>query len=83
MTELMPLRKVVVDLTHEAVRDDTDSIRKAIKAWHNRLSNGSVPKKLVMKLGRSLYLDLDAWENWLKERKENVFYQGPGRPRSE
>ena len=82
MTELMPLRKVVVDITHEAAHSDPGSIRKAIKAWHNRLSNGTVPKTLVVKLGRQLYLDLNAWENWLEKRKDNIVHNGPGRPRS-
>jgi len=82
MTKLMPLKRVVVELTQEAAPDDPRAIRRAIKSWHNRLSIGSIPRTVVTKLGRGLYLDLDEWEGWLKGRTKEGSPR-PGRPRSE
>ena len=82
MTEIMPLRKAVVQITHEATPEDSEAIHKALKAWHNRIFNGSIPKTLVIRLGRQLYLDLDAWEDWLMKSKKKVDSRAPGRPRS-
>jgi hypothetical protein len=82
MKVLMPLKKAVVEITNEAVADDQQSIRKAVRCWHNRLFNGSVPRDVVTKLGRELFLDLDAWEHWLEIKKQPALRQGPGRPRS-
>jgi hypothetical protein len=82
MIQLMPLRRVVVDLTNEALPSDETGIRKAIKSWHNRLSNGSIPRSVVTKLGRELFLNLDAWEQWLEERANRSVKCGQGRPRA-
>jgi hypothetical protein len=82
MKKLMPLRRVVVGITNEAVANDDISIRKAIKAWHNRLASGSIPRKVVKKLGRELFLDLDAWEELWKERSMETPSQPVGRPRN-
>ncbi len=80
MTRLMPLKRVVVEVTHEAPPDDTKAIRKSVKSWHNRLSAGSIPRSVITKLGRELFLDLGRWEEWLaghgKEERRR-----PGRPR--
>ena len=59
MTELMPLRKVVVDITHEAAHSDPDSIQRAIKAWHNRLGAESLAWPLYTK-GRVSKLSLSS-----------------------
>ena len=82
MTELMPLKRFVVEVTHEARDGDPEGIRKAIKSWHNRLSNGSIPRSLMAKLGRELFLDLDAWEDWIETRGQRPAPRGPGRPRN-
>jgi hypothetical protein len=81
MKKLMPLRKVVVEITNEADANDDISIRKAVKAWHNRLATGSIPRMVVTKLGRGLFLDLEAWENWCKERNIQKEAKHVGRPR--
>ena len=83
MQKLMPLKRAVVVLTHEAEPGDEQGIRKAVKAWHNRLAGGSIPRSLVMRLGKELYLVLDAWEEWLNERLESVPKTGRGRPRAD
>lgn len=82
MKVLMPLKKAVVEITNEALADDQQSIRKAVRCWHNRLFNGSVPRDVVTKLGRQLFLDLDAWESWLERKNKPGNRQGSGRPRS-
>lgn len=82
MRQLMPLRKVVVELTHEAAPEDDQAIRRAVKSWHNRLASGSIPRMVVTKLGRELFLDLAAWESWLSEKKSTQYLKGPGRPRT-
>ncbi|MGO9121688.1 MAG: hypothetical protein ACLQPD_29275 [Desulfomonilaceae bacterium] len=81
-TKLMPLRKVVVEITSEAEAKDSQGIKKAVKAWHNRLSIGSIPRSLIRKLGKSLYLDLNAWEKWLEEGGKEGCVSRPGRPRN-
>ena len=81
MTQLMPLKKVVVEITHQAEPDDYEAIRKAVKSWHNRLALGSIPRNVVTKLGRELFLDLDAWEQWLARRRSEQLPSGRGRPR--
>jgi hypothetical protein len=82
MNKLMPLRRFVVEITSEASPDDPDGIRKAIKSWHNRLQIGSIPRSVIEKIGRGLFVNLEAWENWLASRRSSA--QGPrkGRPRS-
>jgi hypothetical protein len=82
MKKLMPLRKMVVDVTHEASRGDDQEIRKAVRSWHNRLGSGSIPRKVVMKLGRELFVDLDEWELWLETRKNPRSEGKIGRPRN-
>jgi hypothetical protein len=82
MTRLMPLKRVVTELTHEARSDDPEEIRRKIKSWHNRLNVGSIPRTLIRKLGRELFLDLDAWEEWLAGRSTVAKRPGRGRPRT-
>jgi hypothetical protein len=81
MTELMPLKRFVVSVTHEADSDDAAGIRRAIKSWHNRLNNGSIPRSLTVKVGRELFLDLDAWQNWISTSGERAGHVPRGRPR--
>jgi len=83
MTKLMPLRRAVVEITNEATANDDISIRKAKKAWHNRLANGSIPRHVVTKLGRELFLDLEAWEKWWEQRTQELVNPKRGRPRNE
>ena len=81
--ELMPLKRVVTQLSHEADPDDQEKIRKAIRAWHNRLHNGSIPRNLVTRLGRELYVKLEAWETWITERDAQISpIKKVGRPRT-
>lgn len=82
MKQVMPLRRAVVEVTHEAAPNDFEENRKAIRGWHNRLNNGSIPRDLVFKLGRQLFLDLEAWENWIREKNTPKCHEGPGRPRT-
>jgi hypothetical protein len=82
MKQIIPLRRAVVLITNEASVGDDVGIRKAIKSWHNRLNNGSIPRSVITKLGRELFLDLDAWEEWLAGRVERTHSSRPGRPRT-
>jgi hypothetical protein len=79
--EVMPLRTAVVEVTHEALGDDPEAVRRAVRSWHNRLACGSIPRSLVMRLGRDLFLDLGEWNRWVLSRKEVP--KRRGRPRSE
>jgi hypothetical protein len=78
----MPLKRVVVEITNEAHPDDDVQIKRAIKAWHNRLATGSIPRYVVTKLGRELFLDLEAWDQWWDERTQSTPARPVGRPRS-
>ncbi len=82
MKELMPLRRAVIVLTHEAEPGDEDGIRRAVKAWHNRIQNGSIPRSLLRKLGRGLFLDLENWQEMLSEKNGRQSNLGRGRPRT-
>ena len=82
MKKYMPLKRVVVEITHEAHAGKHHEIRKAIRAWHNRLFNGSIPRYVVVKLGRELFLDLEGWERWMKKQYDHSEPSGPGRPRT-
>ena len=65
---LMPLRRAVVYITNEASIDDEQEIRRAIKGWHNKLSNGSVPRSSFRKIGKHLFMDIVAFEEWVKNQ---------------
>jgi len=82
MKQLMPLKRVVVEITHQAFSGDQPGIRKAIKSWHNSLAGGTIPRDVVIKLGRELFLDLEAWETWLSERYSENGVCKIGRPRT-
>jgi hypothetical protein len=83
MKKFMPLRRAVVEITQEAEPGNMQGIRRAIKSWHNRLAAGSIPRAVITKLGRELFLDLDAWENWLENGAKEDCLPRPGRPRSD
>jgi hypothetical protein len=83
MERIMPLRRVVVEITHQAAEDDPVSVRKAIRKWHNALANGTIPRSLVKKFGRELYLRLDNWKVWVSDDEQSIDHsKGTGRPRS-
>jgi len=82
MKRLMPLKRFVVDITMEAKEENEQSVRKVVRSWHNRLANGSIPRKVVTKLGRELFVDLEAWGKWLEERQKESQGKNPGRPRA-
>jgi len=77
----MPLRRFVVEITNEANAGDDISVRKAVKAWHNRLSNGSIPRCVVTKVGRGLFIDIEEWESWLNGCRPGKEVRS-GRPRN-
>lgn len=78
----MPLKRAVVEITNEAVANDETGIRRAVKSWHNRLATGSIPRFVVAKLGRELFLDLEAWDKWWDERASTKQNRKIGRPRN-
>lgn len=82
MTELMPLRRAVIEITHEASPNNLEENRRAIRGWHNRLQNGTIPRELVFKLGRELFLDLKAWEAWISKKGDPQTHKNVGRPRT-
>jgi hypothetical protein len=82
MKRIIPLKKAVVEITNQASSDDLQGIKKAVKSWHNRLSVGSIPRTVITKLGRELFLDLDAWEEWLDGRSNESGPRPKGRPRA-
>lgn len=83
MQKIMPLSRAVIEVTNQASASDPLSVKKAVRKWHNALANGTIPRSLVKKFGRELYLRLDNWEAWVceDEHKHNQ-PKGPGRPRS-
>ena len=53
---LMPLRMFVVKITGEADAGDDQSIKKAVRRYHNRLANGSIPRSVFRKIGKELFV---------------------------
>jgi hypothetical protein len=81
--EIMPLKRVVVELTHQATSNEPASIQKAVRTWHNGLASGTIPRFLVKKFGRELYLDLSAWREWMFDKQQiSANKRSVGRPRS-
>jgi hypothetical protein len=81
-SNLVPLRRMVTGITGEAAEDDQQQIQKAIRRWHNRLANGSVPRSLFVKIGRELFLKIDAWNRWIASKQQTVSDRARGRPRT-
>jgi len=63
----IPLRRAVTVITGEADPDNQQEIQKAIRRWHNRLANGSVPRSIFVKIGKELFLDIPAFELWIEQ----------------
>lgn len=83
MTHLTPLKRFVVNNTGQAEPDDLVEQRKAVKGWHNKFYQGSVPRTFIKKLGKEFYVDLEAWEKWLSERDSQIPSGNKlGRPRT-
>ena len=80
--ELMPLKDFVVKVTHQAGKNEQEEIKKAVREIHNKLFNRSIPRRVVLKIGRNLFVDLQEWDKWVGERKSVDDYRGPGRPRN-
>ena len=55
---LMPLDKFVVKVTGEAEAGDEQGIKKAVRRYHNRLANGSIPRSVFRKIGKQLFVHL-------------------------
>ena len=62
---LMPLHRFVVAITGEAEHGDEVAIKKAVRRYHNRLANGSVPRAIFRKIGKELFVHLDDFYNWV------------------
>ena len=63
----MPLKRAVCFVTGEADVNDQRGIQKAVRAWHNRLSNGTVPREIFVKIGKCLFMDVERFEKWISE----------------
>jgi len=63
----IPLKRAVCIVTGEADPNDQQGIRKAVRKWHNRLQNGTVPRSIFVKIGRELFLDLALFEQWIAD----------------
>jgi hypothetical protein len=79
---IIPLRRFITEVTNEAPPDDEEAIRKALKSWHNRLYNGSIPRSVIAKIGRSLYVIVPEWEAWQDGRRSEGSEVRRGRPRA-
>jgi hypothetical protein len=72
---IVPLRQFVVDFTHEAREDDQQGIQKAVRRYHNRLANGTVPRSLFKKIGKELFVELRKFDMWLEQGgSENIHW---------
>ncbi len=82
MKQFMPLKRVIGEITNEARADNPEAIKRAVKSWYNRLYNGSIPRDVVVRIGRGLYVDVEKFEEWTTEQSQQNFTPGPGRPRT-
>jgi hypothetical protein len=83
MPQLLPLKRFVVEITGEAHPDDPQGLQRAVKSWHNRLQTGSIPRSVIEKIGRSLFVDLAAWEEWRLSRRRPTQSTPRGKRRSD
>ncbi len=67
--QIMPLRRFVVQITGEAEPQNQQEIQKAIRRYHNRLANGTIPRSLFRKIGKELFIVLEDFDQWLKLQK--------------
>jgi hypothetical protein len=67
---LMPLRRFVVDVTGDASENSQQEIQQAIRRYHNRLANGSVPRSIFRKMGKELYVHLEEFKHWMSHEKK-------------
>ena len=67
-SELIPFPRFVVEITGEAIPEDHQSIRRAMRRWHNKWSNGTVSRRFVRKIGRDLFVDTADFRAWLSEQ---------------
>ena len=65
---LIPLKNLVCNITGEADKNDELGIKKAVKGWHNKLANGSIPRSIIIKIGKGLFVDLNKFEQWLDQQ---------------
>ncbi len=61
---LMPLRRFVIEITGDAVESDQQDIQRAVRIYHNRLANGTVPRSIFRKIGKELYVHLEDFKRW-------------------
>ena len=83
LSTIMPLKRFVVDITNEAREDDQQGIQKAVRRYHNRLANGTVPRSLFKKIGKELFVELRKFDEWLAHggsdnstKSENIHWPG-------
>lgn len=62
---LKPLDKFVVEVTGEAEPGNEEEIKKAVRRYHNRLANGSVPRSIFRKIGKQLFVHLPNFYIWV------------------
>ena len=63
--QLIPLHRFVVKITNEADPDDDEAVRKAVRRYHNKLANGSIPRDIFCKIGKELFVNLDKFRRWI------------------
>ncbi len=61
---LMPLRRFVVEITGDASESNQQKIQQAVRKYHNRLANGTVPRSIFRKIGKELYVHLEDFKRW-------------------
>ncbi len=61
---LMPLRRFVVEITGDASENNQQEIQQAVRKYHNRLANGTIPRSIFRKIGKELYAHLENFHRW-------------------
>jgi hypothetical protein len=63
----LPLRRFVIKVTGDADEGNYEEIQKAIRRYHNRLANGTIPRSIFKKIGKELYVDLVGFKLWVNK----------------
>ena len=70
LPQLLPLSRFVVIITGEAAQDDQSGVKKAVRRYHNRLANGSIPRSIFRKIGKELFVHIEDFNDWVNSSAE-------------
>ncbi len=66
--QIKPLDRFVSEDMGEADPKNPTEVREAIRRFHNKLANGSIPRTVIRKIGKHLYVHMGDWKSWIRSQ---------------